>query len=115
MLSSVLETGHLNGLTRSKGDNMIPKEVRVNMTPAQVQQYLYQYSLFRSQDERKQRLDISKKCNVSITVTKSARKCYVMDRLVVSLPRSRAFAQEFSAAVRTVLNTLIAVNDAIEY
>ena len=94
---------------------MIPKEVRVNMTPAQVQQYLYQYSLFRSQDERRQRLDIFKKCNVSITVTKSARKCYVMGRLVVGLPRSRAFAQEFSAAVRTVLNTLIAVNDAIEY
>ena len=94
---------------------MIPKEVRVNMTPAQVQQYMYQYSLFRSQDERRQRLDIFKKCNVSITVTKSARKCYVMDMLVVSLPRSRIFAREFSAAVRTVLNTLIAVNDAIEY
>ena len=88
---------------------MIPKEVRVNMTPAQVQQYLYQYSLFRSQDERRQRLDIFKKCNVSITVTKSARKCYVMDRLVVSLPRSRIFAQEFNMALRAVLDALCAV------
>ena len=85
------------------------------MTPPQMSQSVCDQLKYHAYELRKQRLDIFKKCNVRVEVTSDLKKCYVMDMLVVSLPRSRIFAREFSAAVRTVLNTLIAVNDAIEY
>ena len=90
---------------------MIPKEVRVNMTPSQVQQYMYQYSMFQRYEERKQRLAVLEKCNVRIEVTKSTRKCYVNGRLVICLPSAKVCRHEFNIALRAVLDALYAVKE----
>ena len=85
------------------------------MTQAQMSQSVCDQLKYHAYELRKQRLDIFKKCNVRVEVTSDLKKCYVMDMLVVSLPRSRIFEQEFRCAMRHVLNTLIAVTGAIEY
>ena len=90
---------------------MIPKSVRVNMTPVQVQQYLYQYSMFLRYEERKQRLAVMRTCNVRIEVTKSTRKCYVNDKLVICLPSAKVCRHEFNIALRSVLDALYAVKE----
>ena len=90
---------------------MIPKEVRVNMTRAQVQQYLYQYALFQRYDEHRQRLAVLEKCNVSIEVTKSTRECYVNGSLVICLPSAKVCRHEFNIALRAVLDALHAVKE----
>ena len=85
------------------------------MTEAQMSQYVQDQLKFHAYELRKKRLDVIKYYGVRVEVTSDLRKCYVMGRLVVGLPRSRIFEQEFRGAVRHVLNTLIAVNGAIEY
>ena len=92
---------------------MIPKEVRVNMTSAQVQQYLYlyQYALFQRYDERRRRLAVLEKCNVSIEVTKSTRECYVNGSLVICLPSAKVCRHEFNIALRAVLDALYVVKE----
>ena len=85
------------------------------MTEAQLSQYVSDQLKFHDYELRKKRLDVIKYYGVRVEVTSDLKKCYVMGRLVVGLPRSRIFEQEFRDAVRHVLNTLIAVNGAIEY
>ena len=85
------------------------------MTPAQMVQYVQDQRKFHAYELRKKRLVSMKQYGVRVEVTSDLKKCYVMGRLVVVLPRSRIFEQEFRGAVRNVLNTLIAVNGAIEY
>ena len=85
------------------------------MTEAQMSQYVQDRIKFHAYEFRRQRLDVMKYYGVRVEVTSDLKKCYVMGRLVVGLPRSRIFEQEFRGAVRHVLNTLIAVNGAIEH
>ena len=85
------------------------------MTEAKLSQYIQDQLKFNDYELRKKRLVSMKQYGVRVEVTSDLKKCYVMGRLVVVLPRSRIFEQEFRGAVRHVLNTLIAVNDAIEY
>ena len=85
------------------------------MTEAQMSQYVCDQLKYHDYELRKKRLDVMKYYGVRVEVTSDLRKCYVMGRLVVGLPRSRIFEQEFKGAVRHVLNTLIAVNGAVEY
>ena len=85
------------------------------MTEAKLSQYIQDQLKFNDYELRKKRLVSMKQYGVRVEVTSDLKKCYVMGRLVVVLPRSRIFEQEFRDAVRHVLNTLIAVNDAIEY
>ena len=85
------------------------------MTEAQMSQYVCDQLKYHAYELRKQRLATMKHYGVRVEVTSDLKKCYVMDMLVVGLPRSRIFEQEFRCAVRHVLNTLIAVNGAIEY
>ena len=85
------------------------------MTEAKLSQYVQEQLKFHAYELRKKRLDVMKQYGVRVEVTSDLKKCYVMGRLVVVLPRSRIFEQEFRGAVRNVLNTLIAVNGAVEY
>ena len=85
------------------------------MTEAQLSQYVCDQLKYHDYALRKKRLDVMKQYEVRVEVTSDLKKCYVMGRLVVGLPRSRIFEQEFRGAVRNVLNTLIAVNGVVEY
>ena len=85
------------------------------MTEAKLSQYVQDQLKFNAYEFRKKRLYVMKYYGVKVEVTSDLKKCYVMGRLVVGLPRSRIFEQEFRGAVRNVLNTLIAVNGAVEY
>ena len=85
------------------------------MTEAQMSQYVCDQLKYNAYELRKKRLDVIKYYGVRVEVTSDLKKCYVMGRLVVCLPRSRIFEQEFRGAVRNVLDTLIAVNGAVEY
>ena len=85
------------------------------MTEAQMSQYVCDQLKYHDYELRKKRLDVIKYYGVRVEVTSDLKKCYVMGRLVVGLPRSRIFEQEFKGAVRHVLNTLIAVSSMIDY
>ena len=85
------------------------------MTEAQMSQHVCDQLKYDAYELRKKRLDVMKQYGVMVEVTSDLKKCYVMGRLVVGLPRSRIFEQEFRGAVRNVLNTLIAVNGAVGY
>lgn len=86
-----------------------------SMTEAQMSQYVGDQLRYNAYELRKKRLAAMKYYGVRVEVTSDLKKCYVMGRLVVALPRSRTFEQEFRGAVRHVLNTLIAVQSVIEY
>lgn len=87
------------------------------MTEAQMAQYVGDQLRYNAYELRKNRLAAMKCYGVRVEVTSDLKKCYVMSRLVVCLPRSPIyiFEQEFNSAVRHVLDTLIAVNGAIEH
>ena len=85
------------------------------MTEVQMSQYVCDQLKYNAYELRKKRLDVIKYYGVRVEVTSDLKKCYVMGRLVVCLPRSRIFEQEFRGAVRHVLDTLLAVNGAIEH
>ena len=85
------------------------------MTEAQLSQYVGDQLRYNAYELHKKRLDAMKYYGVKVEVTPDLKKCYVMGRLVVCLPRPRIFEQEFNSAVRHVLNTLIAVQGVIEY
>lgn len=87
------------------------------MTEAQMSQHVCDQLKYHAYELRKQRLAAMKYYGVRVEVTPDLKKCYVMGRLVVCLPRSPIyiFEQEFRVAVRHVLDTLIAVNGAIEH
>lgn len=87
------------------------------MTEAQLSQYVRDQLRYNAYELRKKRLDAMKYYGVRVEVTSDLKKCYVMGRLVVCLPRSPIyiFEQEFNSALRHVLDTLIAVNCSIEY
>ena len=87
------------------------------MTNVQMSQYVDDQLRYNAYESRKKRLAAMKYYGVRVEVTSDLKKCYVMGRLVVCLPRSPIyiFEQEFRVAVRHVLNTLIAVQGVIEY
>ena len=85
------------------------------MTEAQLSQYVCDQLKYHAYELRKQMLANMRHYGVRVEVTSDLKKCYVMGRLVVCLPKSRGFAIEFNCAVRHVLDTLIAVQSAIEY
>ena len=87
------------------------------MTEAQLAQYVGDQLKYHAYKLREQRLAAMKYYGVRVEATSDLKKCYVMGRLVVCLPRSPIyiFEQEFNSALRHVLDTLIAVQSAIEY
>lgn len=85
------------------------------MTEAQMSQYVCDQLKYHAYALRKKRLAAMKYYGVRVEVTSDLKKCYVMGRLVVCLPRSPIFEREFNSAVRHVLDTLIAVSGAIEH
>lgn len=90
---------------------MIPKQVRVKMTKAQMSQHIYELSKLSEYEWREIRLAMLKKYNVRIEVTKSIRKCFVNNRLVICLPYARVCMNEFRVALRAVLEALYAVQE----
>lgn len=81
------------------------------MTEAQTAQYVRDQLKYNAYELRNKRKAAMKYYGVRVEVTSDLKKCYVMGRLVVCLPRSPIF----NSAVRHVLDTLIAVNDVIRH
>lgn len=92
---------------------MIPNEVRVKMTRAQMTQYIYEQSKFHDYERRERRLAMLKKYDVRVEVTKSIRKCYVKGRLVICLPYADVCKAEYYTALHVFNVALQAVLDAL--
>lgn len=82
------------------------------MTKAQMSQHIYELSKLSEYEWRQRRLTALKEHDVRIEVTKSVRKVYVNNLLVICLPYARVCRNEFHVALRAVLEALYAVKES---